>query len=177
MTYEPGQRTPQRDAQFWIERLRLQPHPEGGFYKEAYRDTLLLQPTGLPAEFSGPRSASTAIYFLLEGHQFSGFHRIRSDELWHFYTGSALAVHVIGPDGQHEQLLIGPDPEAGQQFQGAVKANRWFASELLDKSDFALVGCTVAPGFDFADFELAERDTLARSFPEHRSLIERLTHG
>jgi len=131
----------------------------------------------LPPQFSGARAVSTAIYFLIEGESFSAFHRLRSDELWHFYVGSALAVHVIEPDGRYFEIRLGSDPEAGEVLQGVVGAGCWFASEVRDGKSFALVGCTVAPGFDFEDFELAKREELIRDYPQHRQLIVKLTRG
>jgi predicted cupin superfamily sugar epimerase len=164
-----------KDARYWIERLNLEPHPEGGFYRQTYKADQVLPRESLPPQFTGPRPASTAIYFLLEGKSFSAFHRLRSDELWHFYEGAPLLVHVIGESGEYSKILLGSDPEAGESLQAVVKAGSWFASHVNDGKSFALVGCTVAPGFDFADFELAKREELARHYPQHRELIARLT--
>ncbi len=164
-------------ATYWIEKLKLEPHPEGGYYRQTYRASLVLAKDGLPEQFTGARAASTAIYFLLTGEDFSAFHRLRSDELWHFYAGSPLLVHVIEPDGRYVRLQLGSDPEAGQAFQAVVKAGCWFASQVRDRKSFALVGCTVAPGFDFEDFELAKRQALVRSYPQHRELIEAFTRN
>src|SRR6266481_10175964 len=94
-------------AKCWIDKLGLIAHPEGGYYRETYRSGLSIAREALPAQFSGPRLVSTAIYFLLEGKNFSAFHRLRSDELWHFYVGSPLAVHVIGPGGDYSELSLG----------------------------------------------------------------------
>ncbi len=164
-----------QSAQYWIDKLNLIPHPEGGYYRETYRAELSIAQEALPAQFTGPRLVSTAIYFLLDDKNFSAFHRLRSDELWHFYAGSPITVHVIEPDGGYIEIKLGSDPDAGEVFQAAVKAGRWFASQLRDHSSFALAGCTVAPGFDFADFELGKRSDLIRFYPQHRDLIERLT--
>jgi hypothetical protein len=161
-------------AQQWIERLKLEPHPEGGWYRQTYRAPLMLPRSALPG-YGGDRAASTAIYFLLTGDQFSAFHRLRSDEVWHFYAGSALIVHVIEPGGTYSMLLLGSDASSGEQFQAVVPAGCWFGSSLRHPDSYALVGCTVAPGFDFADFEMAERNELAVRFPQHRKIIERLT--
>jgi len=160
----------------WIEELGLQPHPEGGWYKEVYRSSEQIGAAGLPERFGGARSFSTSIYFLLAGDNFSAFHRIKSDELWHFYAGDGLTIHTIAANGEYEAIKLGNRPEAGESFQAVVPAGRWFASEAKGGS-YGLVGCTVAPGFDFADFELAERDRLTAEFPQHRDLIERLTRG
>ena len=161
-------------AQQWIERLNLQPHPEGGWYRQTYRAPLTLRHAALPG-FAGDRAASTAIYFLLAGDQFSAFHRLRSDEVWHFYAGSALIVHVIEPGGTCNQRLLGSDFASGERFQAVVSAGCWFGSSLRHPDTYALVGCTVAPGFDFADFEMAQRNALTAQYPQHRDIIERLT--
>jgi predicted cupin superfamily sugar epimerase len=166
-----------KDAAYWIRKLDLKPHPEGGYYRQTYVADLVLPKESLPPNFTGTRPASTAIYFLLEAETFSAFHRLRSDELWHFYSGEALLVHVIAADGGYFKIQLGHDPEAGEVLQGVVEARCWFASEVKDGKGFGLVGCTVAPGFDFEDFELATREELARSYPQHRELIARLTRG
>jgi len=165
------------NANDWIRKLRLEPHPEGGHYRQTYRADLILPKQALPSEFSGARPASTAIYFLLEGKAFSAFHRLRSDELWHFHVGGPLLVHTIEADGRYSTIELGGDPEAGQALQAVVKAGCWFGSEVKDGKSFALVGCTVAPGFDFEDFELARRDELVAIYPQHSGLIRRLTRG
>ncbi|HEY1964012.1 MAG TPA: cupin domain-containing protein [Acidobacteriaceae bacterium] len=161
-------------AEQWIERLNLQPHPEGGYYRQTYRAPLMLPQAALPG-YNGDRAASTAIYFLLAGDQFSAFHRLRSDEVWHFYAGSTLIVHVIEPGEKYSELLLGNDPASGEDFQAVVSAGCWFGSSLRHPNTWALVGCTVAPGFDFADFEMAKREALAARYPQHRNIIERLT--
>jgi uncharacterized protein len=161
-----------KDAKYWIHKLRLQSHPEGGYFRQTYKSELIIESSAPP---SGQRAASTAIYFLLDGENFSAFHRLRSDEMWHFYAGSALDVHVIEPGGTHATILLGNDPEAGQQFQAVVRAGCWFASCVQDSKSYALVGCTVAPGFEFEDFELARREELVSTYPQHKKLIERLT--
>ncbi len=166
-----------KTAQYWIDRLNLVPHPEGGYYRESYRSAISIAREALPPEFTGPRLVSTAIYFLLEGNNFSAFHRLRSDELWHFYAGTAITVHIIEPDGGYSEIQLGSDPEAGDFPQAVVKAGCWFASRVRDPGAFALAGCTVAPGFDFADFELGKRSELVRLFPQHREWIERLTRS
>jgi predicted cupin superfamily sugar epimerase len=148
------------DAAYWIQNLSLDPHPEGGYYRQTYRADLVLARESLPPQFTGPRPAATAIYFLLDGENFSAFHRLRSDELWHFYLGAALIVHVIAADGQYSQIQLGNDPTAGDVLQALVKAGCWFASQIRDGKLFALAGCTVSPVFDFDDFELANHAEL-----------------
>ncbi|WP_431210348.1 cupin domain-containing protein [Puia sp. P3] len=107
--------------------------------------------------------------------QFSAFHRIAADELWHFYYGDPLVVYEISHSGRLVTHRLGADPAKGESFQTVVKAGSWFASEPAQGSEYGLVGCTVAPGFDFADFELAEREGLVQQYPEHGELIRRLT--
>lgn len=166
---------PVRTASFWIDRLNLQPHPEGGFFRQTYKSQVSLPRNALP--HAGRRSASTAIYFLLDGKNFSAFHRLRSDEMWHFYAGVPLAVHVIDRAGNYSKHVLGPEPDAGQSFQAVVPADSWFASHVEDRSSYSLVGCTVAPGFEFEDFELAHRKELIALYPQYRDLIETLTRA
>lgn len=154
----------------------MEPHPEGGYYRQTYRAELLLPAFALPG-FNGPRAASTAIYFLLEGNDFSALHRLRSDEMWHFYAGGSLVVSVIDEQGEYSEIVLGSDAETGGSFQGVVRAGCWFGSRVRDGKSWALVGCTVSPGFDFGDFELARREDLTRQFPQHREVIVRLTRG
>ena len=163
------------DAEYWIKKLGLEPHPEGGYYRRTYQADLVVAEEALPAGFTGARAVSTAIYFLLEGENFSAFHRLRSDEVWHFYAGDPLVVDVISPEGKHSSILLGRDLEAGQVLQAVVPAGCWFASHVADWKSWALVGCTVAPGFDFEDFEMGKREELVECYPQHREVIERLT--
>ena len=153
-----------------VRRLGLMPHPEGGFYRETFRSPLVLD--GLP--HGAPRAASTAIYFLLPAGTFSAFHRVRSDEVWHHYGGDPLALHVIGGDGALSTFRLGRDLEAGEAPQAVVLASSWQAAEPLGERS-SLCGCTVAPGFDFADFEMADRAALSARFPAHADLVARLT--
>ncbi len=166
-------------AQYWIDKLGLQAHPEGGYFAEVYRSAEQIPVEGLPARYRGPRRFGTSIYFLLKQDRFSAFHRITSDESWHYYTGSSqVDLYVLSPGGKLSHHRLGPDWEAGERFQATVPAEHWFAAQVgRQPGDFALVGCTVAPGFDFADFELAEQAALVEQFPAHRALIERLTRS
>lgn len=153
--------------------LGLTRHPEGGWYRETYRAGGAIPDTLLPDRAGGERSFSTAIYFLLERGDISALHRIRSDELWHFYGGAPLIVHLITPEGSYCSLTLGSDPTTGATFQGVVPAGCWFGAETT--GDYSLVGCTVAPGFDFADFEMGCRSGLLSRFAAHASIIRRLT--
>ncbi len=162
-------------VEYWVAKLNLKPHPEGGYYRETYRSDLAVAPATATGKQDGARSASTGIYFLLDGTNFSAFHRITSDEMWHFYAGSSLAVHVIDPSGAYTEIVLGRDANAGEVFQAVVRAGDWFASCPKDTQTYALVGCTVAPGFEFEDFDLAQSAELRAAFPQHCELIERLT--
>lgn len=162
-----------KSSEFWIEKLALQKHPEGGWFKEVYRSEDVVLKGALPDNFDGDRNFSTSIYYLLEGDDFSAFHRIKSDELWHFYTGTSAIELLWIEDGKLYKRLLGNDIEANQHFQLAIKKNRWFAARLLNKSGFALLGCTVSPGFHFNDFELANT-TLLEEFPKLKAEIAKL---
>jgi predicted cupin superfamily sugar epimerase len=124
--------------------------------------------------FSGSRNLSTGIYFLLDSNNFSAFHRIKSDEMWHFYEGDPLVVHMIDLEGKYLRQEIGLDIENGQLPQFVVPAGYWFASEVLEGGEYSFVGCTVSPGFDFNDFELANRNELMKTFPSHATVLHRL---
>jgi predicted cupin superfamily sugar epimerase len=165
----------ERDASYWIERLGLIEHPEGGYFRESYRSTEIIDGAHLPERFGGERHFCTAIYFLLTGTQRSLLHRLKSDELWHFHTGSALTIFVIDPDGDLQQYRLGPDPDRHECFQAVIPAGCWFGALVDDPDGFTLAGCTVAPGFEFNDFEIGERNDLLGRYPQHRELIERLT--
>jgi uncharacterized protein len=152
----------------------LQPHPEGGWYKETYKSIEEIAANALPQRFSGNRVFATAIYFLLEKGNFSAFHRIKSDECWHFYAGEPLEVFILFTNGELCTITLGSDIENGQLFQYVVPAGCWFASRPAQESSYSFVGCTVSPGFDFADFELANADELCATYPQHAALIQSL---
>jgi predicted cupin superfamily sugar epimerase len=155
-----------------VERLGLSPHPEGGFFVETWRSPLAL--TGLPHGAS--RAASTAIYFLLPAGSFSAIHRVASDEVWHHYAGDPVELHVFEGDARHRRIVLGRDFDRGELPQHVVPAGVWQAAAPVG-ARFALCGCTVAPGFDFADFEMPSRAELLRALPDHADLVTRLTRG
>ena len=157
-------------AQQLITQYQLQPHPEGGYYLQTYCSNEKIPVEALPDRFSGNRHFSTAIYFLLEGTQFSSFHRIQSDELWHFYTGIGLHIYVLHADGRGEVLKLGDELANGYSFQQVVPAGSWLLQSPSVRKGF-IVGCTVAPGFDFTDFELAEKEMLLKEFPQYKEWI------
>lgn len=163
------------NAEYWIKKLGLEKHPEGGWFKEVYRADEIHKHEHLPERYKGGRHHSTSIYFLLTSDTFSAFHRIKSDELWHFYSGSAVTVYMIDENGNYSETSVGPNNEAGEIFQCVIPRGVWFGAKVNQADSFSLVGCTVAPGFHFDDFELAEREELLKQFPQHKEIIERLT--
>jgi predicted cupin superfamily sugar epimerase len=162
-----------KSASYWVDAYQMKPHPEGGYYAETYRSAGSIPHYALPEGFAGNRSFSTAIYFLLEPPHFSSLHRIQSDEIWHFYAGGPLEISVIDPSGDFRLIRLGSDPDAGEVFQAVVPAGSWFGARPV--RTYALVGCTVAPGFDFSDFELGTRSGLLDLFPQHRDIVRQLT--
>ncbi|MEI6822226.1 MAG: cupin domain-containing protein [Bacteroidota bacterium] len=164
-----------KDANYWINHLQLLKHPEGGYYKEVYRSEELINQNHLPNRFNGDRCFCTAIYFLLQKNDFSAFHRIKSDETWHFYQGTSLTLYMIDESGVLTSSILGNNPENNESLQITIPQNTWFAAHVNDKSSYTLTGCTVAPGFDFADFELGKRNELINLFPQHKEVITLLS--
>ncbi len=162
-----------READYYINRLGLQPHPEGGWYKETYRAEEMITQNGLPLRFEGNRNISTTIYYLLQRNEYSAFHKIKSDEGWHWYAGGSLIIHQIEESGSYSCVKLGNDLDNSERFQWVVPANVWFAVELLSGL-FVLAGCTVSPGFNFSDFEMANPEVLSTAFPQYTHLIKRL---
>ncbi|MGH8559510.1 MAG: cupin domain-containing protein [Methylococcales bacterium] len=162
-------------ANQWKEILGLIPHPEGGFYRQNYKSSEFIREQNLPARFSGPRSFATAIYFLLDNTDFSAFHRIRQDEIWHFYAGSTLIIHEIDLQGEYRKTRLGIDWQQNEVPQAIIPAGHLFGATLSEAGGYALLGCTVAPGFEFDDFELPGRAALLSQYPRHRTIIESLT--
>lgn len=177
------------EINYWVKQLGLLPHPEGGFYKRTYCADTLIPKTALPSH-DGDRPYGTAIYFLITATNFSAFHRLKTDEVWHFYTGSPICIHGINPQGKLKTWYLGNplntdaltgdiegNNEAQCQFQVVVPAGYWFAATVVNEQPnaYALVGCTLAPGFEFADFELANPRKLSETFPQHEILIEQFT--
>ncbi|WP_109437121.1 cupin domain-containing protein [Aquimarina sp. AU119] len=158
-----------------VDRLEMNSHPEGGYYKETYRSESMIPQHVLGEGFTGARNYSTAIYFLLTSNNFSAFHRIKQDEIWHYYEGSSLYVHVIDPNGKYKRYSVGINLDQEELPQLVVPAGCWFASSVKNKDSYSLVGCTVAPGFDFSDFELAERSALIKEYPKYKEIITQFT--
>jgi uncharacterized protein len=151
-----------------VRALGLKPHPEGGYYKETYRARLKVETP------RGPRSAGTAIYYLLPPGEFAAWHQVSSDEVWHFYEGAPLMLYLLGGQGL-EMVTLGRDVARGEQYQVIIPAGVLQAA--VPRGDFTLVGCTVAPGFDFADWEMPSREALTARYPEHAELFRRLTRS
>jgi len=180
---DPVKAQAQRQRDELIRRFNLLPHPEGGFYRETYRADLRVnrrdESVGDQSNRSAPATyaASTAIYYLLCDGAYSAWHRIRSDEIWHFYTGDPIDIHVLRADGSQVSHRLGnpleaANPSSKVMFQVVVAAGDWFAAgRVEDQHGFALAGCTVAPGFEFADFEIASLDALLASHPQHEGMI------
>lgn len=163
-----------RTAEYWIQHLGLQEHPEGGYFSETYRS-----PGDEDFKGLGTRNHSTAIYFLVTKGRPSNFHRLKTDEVWHFYDGSPCTIISLMPNGLKAEQRLGLSIENGEKPQMVVGADKWFGVRVEEESqqDFCLVGCTMAPGFDFQDFELAKREELVQKFPQHGDLVKELTSG
>lgn len=164
-----------RDAKEWIRRLELIEHPEGGWYREIYRAEESIPTSGLPRRFGGKRNFSTAIYFLLKRRDFSALHRIQQDEIWHFYDGTSVTIHTIDPSGNAAAVTLGRDVDHGENLVAVIPAGWLFGATITDPTSYGLVGCTVAPGFDFADFDMPSRDQLLEQYSQHHDLILGLT--
>ncbi len=157
-----------QDAAYWIKQLDLQPHPEGGYYKEVFRSQLEVTVKA----YGKKKQACTSIYYLLEGDDYSGFHRILSDEIWYFHKGSPLHVHVIDAHGEHIIHELS-DNETGS-LSIVIEAGLWFAAGIPSASGFTLASCAVAPGFDFTEFEMAKKQDMLAQFPQHEQLFNKL---
>ncbi|AKJ64438.1 cupin domain-containing protein [Kiritimatiella glycovorans] len=163
-----------RDASFWIRELGMERHPEGGWFVRTYESCIRIDESALPEGFEGGRPAASSIYYLLGPGDYSAFHRLRGEELWQHRAGGALCLHRIDADGVYAPVRLGSGPESGSERQAVVPPGTWMAAECLEPSSCALVSCTVTPGFEYADFELADPESLAARFPAHAERIRRL---
>lgn len=157
-----------------IKLLKLNPHPEGGWFRETFRSGIIINKDALSAVFPADHNAVTSIYYLLTLNNFSAFHRLKCDEIWHHYEGGVVSIHIISPDGEYELIKLGKLSDDTLP-QAVIRAGCWFAAGIADGSEFALVGCDVAPGFEFTDFELGIRKELIKKFPLHEQILNRLT--
>ena len=158
----------ENNARYWINKLNLQAHPEGGFYKEVFRSQIEVT----VANSNKQKQAITSIYYLLAGDDYSGFHRIKSDEIWYLHTGVPLVIHVLNDAGLLQSIELS-DTETGR-LSAVIPAGLWFAAEIPSKQGFCLASCAVAPGFDFSEFEMAEKGALSESYPQYKDLIAKL---
>jgi len=158
-----------------IAHYKMQKHPEGGYYAESFKSKGRLPESALPQGIKGERLWSTAIYFLLSNGEKSKLHKIAFDEVWHFYLGDPLVIVEILQDGTVQETKLGTNVTGGEKLQHVVPGGRWFGSYLPLDSQFAFVGCTVAPGFDFSDFEMGDRDTLLELYPSAKHTILHLS--
>lgn len=165
----------QASAQFWIDRLELEPHPEGGYFKEVYRADEQIARDALPDRYSGSRHFSTSIYYLLESSDISRFHILQTDELWHFYTGQTVTLHILDGKTGYSRLRLGNEPKRDTQFQVSIPRKTYFGASIDGVNGFALIGCTMAPAFHFEDFELVKRRVLLEKFPAQKNIIDKLT--
>jgi len=160
-------------ARQWVKNLNMSAHPEGGYYAEVYRSQGSIDAAALP-EHAGARNYLTSIYFMLAPGDVSRFHRLKSDEIWYYHAGSSLTLYSISGKGACQARVLGPDLSAGESLQLVVPAETWFGA-VSNGPEAVLVSCAVAPGFDFADFEMAERHNLKQQFPQHAALIDKFT--
>ncbi|MCD4734618.1 MAG: cupin domain-containing protein [Bacteroidales bacterium] len=161
-------------AQLWIKKLGLKRHPEGGFYREIYRSDEFINKKSLPERYSSYRNYSTSIYYLLAGIEISTFHRIKSDEIWHFYDGAPLFIYILKEDHTLQKVVLGNRIDKNELPQVVIKRGNWFAAEVSRKNSFTLTGCTVAPGFDFDDVEFAKKEEMTRSYPQYAQIFNKL---
>lgn len=158
--------------------LHLSPHPkEGGYYARTWESEELIDKTALPGRYPSSRLAGTCIYYLLEPDTFSEMHRLQSDEIYHFYLGDPIELLYLPPTGEAKTVLIGNNFAEGHTPQFVIPKHVWQGSRLLPGGKFALIGCTVSPGFDFADYESGDRKSLIQSYPAYAEKIKSLTHG
>ncbi len=162
-------------ARTWIRMLDLRPHPEGGWFRETWRAEESVDADGLPARYGGGRSHGTAIYYLLAEGAFSAIHRIRSPEVWHHYAGDPVEMIQLSNDGSAVRLLLGPDVAHGELPQIVVPRGTWQGARIVPLGRRSLLGCSVAPGFEFEDFELGVREDLVARWPDLESEIVALT--
>jgi predicted cupin superfamily sugar epimerase len=159
-----------------IRQLSLEPLPgEGGFYRETYRAAEKIPREALPERYRTEKSFSTAIYYLLTPQTCSAIHCLLADEIFHFYLGDPVLMLKLHPDGRAEEIILGREIDKGQFVQIVVPAGTWQGCLLREGGSFALLGTTVAPGFDFSDYEAGDRKTLLEKYPEYKELIEKLT--
>lgn len=160
-------------AEYWIQNLNLQPHTEGGFYREVYRCSIEVENNVLPTGYDGSRRLATSIYFLLRSGDVSRFHRLRSDELWYYHSGSAVKIVIIDQEGNKSTKMLGLKVEKAEQLQVLIPAGSIFGAEILEENSYGLCGCMVSPGFEFSDFSVFDKEDLIQAYPKHADLISK----
>lgn len=165
----------QLEEQSIIDNLQLKPHPEGGFYRENYRSDIVAAGRNLPESFGGKRALATSILFFLPAGEYSAFHKLKQDEVWYFHNGQQPELHFIYPDHRYEKKIMGPGLHSEEHPQVVIPAGSYFAASC--PHSYALFGCLATPGFDFADLDMPPAVQLTRNFPEHESIIRKLTRS
>ncbi|MEH7274246.1 cupin domain-containing protein [Neobacillus vireti] len=164
------------DPQYFVSKLGLEPHPEGGYYKSTFASEERTSDQELTVNFEGKRKLYTSIYFLLTSNDVSHFHRLKSDELWYYHAGSPLTVHIIDENGEYKEIKLGLDLDQGEVPQALVPRNSIFGSSVMGDDTFSLVGCMVSPGFEFQDFELFTQADLLAKYPQYKDVIIKLAY-
>lgn len=164
------------DANYYVTKLGMEPHPEGGFYKRTFESEEQTSDQELSVEFEGKRKLYTSIFFLLGSNDISHLHRLKSDELWYYHAGSPLTIHVIDENGDYKESKLGINLDEGEIPQVLVPKNSIFGSSVMDEDTFSLVGCMVSPGFEFQDFELFTQEELLSKHPQHQDVIMKLAY-
>ncbi len=162
-------------AAYWIGELGLQPHREGGYFRENYRAKEVIPKESLPERYDGDRHFSSSIYFLLQEYDFSAFHKLKSDEIWHFYAGAPLNIYLFDSQGELQTITLGNNIAKGEIAQVLIPYGHWFAAELTRKDSYCLAGCTASPAFEYDDFEMGDKKQLTRLYPGYARFIEKLT--
>ena len=156
-------------------RFKLQTHPEGGFYSAGYRSPEFLKSEGLPQRYNSPRNLYSSIYFMVTTTNSSRFHKLKTDEMWHFYLGDPISLHLISENGHYSKVELSAE-EGKEKFMYLVKKNTWMAAACEgNEKNYSLAACTLVPGFEYDDFELANRNDLLAAYPEHKEVIIRFT--
>ena len=164
-----------KNYQFWIQHLNLQPHPEGGFFREVFRSNIEIDQKSLPFGYSGKRKLSTSIYYMLRSGEISKLHCLKSDELWYYHFGSSLRIVMIDKEGIKHIKVLGPRLEKAEQLQLLIPSGTIFGAEVVEPDSFSLLGCLVTPGFEFDDFEIFNSDELVKTYPKHADLIKQFS--
>ncbi|MCG7346155.1 cupin domain-containing protein [Sporosarcina sp. ACRSL] len=164
------------DPQFFITKLGLIPHREGGYYKQSFHSSESISDQELTTDFDGKRMLYTSIYFLLTSKDISHFHRLKSDELWYYHAGSPLTIHVIDENGDYKEIKLGLNLDKGEVPQALVPKGTIFGSSVMEPDTFSLVGCMVSPGFEYKDFELFTQQELLEQYPQHKDVILKMAY-